>query len=109
MFAWNEFQIIYLFRQVVAQLNERAALAVACLLMIVLGALLSMKLGGGMPLVIYFWSFLSAVVVVIVTHSGENIASHPGMSRTFGLSVIWLGDLLLLMAVGGTYWRLARN
>ena len=103
------FQIVYLFRQVVAQLNERAALAVACLLMIVLGALLSMKLGGGMPLVIYFWSFMSAIVVVIVTHSGENIASHPGMSRTFGLSVVWLGDLLLLMAVGGTYWRLARN
>jgi len=103
------FQIVYLFRQVVAQLNERAALAVACLLMIVLGALLSMKLRGGMPLVIYFRSFMSAIVVVIVTHSGENIASHPDMSRTFGLSVIWLGDLLLFMAVGATYWRLAKN
>ncbi len=101
--------IIHLFRRIVAQLNERAALAVACLLMMVLGAVLSMKIGGGMPLVTYFWSFMSAIVVVMISHSGENLASHPDVSRVTGLSVIWLGHLWLAVIVAGIYLRLARN
>jgi len=102
-------QIIHLFRRIVAQLNERAALAVACLLVLILSAVLSMRLGGGMPLVIYFWSFLSATIVVIICHSGENLASQPEVSRSMGLFVIWLGNLLLVLGIGGTYLSLARN
>jgi len=101
--------ILHLFRRVVAHLNERAALAVACLLMLLLGAVVSMKIGGGMPLVTYFWSFMSAVVVVIISHSGENLAGQLEVSRAVGLSVIWLGDLLLVAAVSITYLFLARN
>jgi lipopolysaccharide export system permease protein len=103
------FQIVFLFRQVVAQLNKRAALAVSCSLLIVLGAVVSMKLGGGMPLVVYFWSFMSAIVVVIISHSGENLVAHPNANRTTGLIVIWLGNLLLTGVIGGVYLRLARN
>ena len=77
--------------------------------MLLLGAVVSMKIGGGMPLVTYFWSFMSAIVVVIICHSGENLAGQMAVSRAVGLSVIWLGDLLLVVAVSTTYLFLARN
>ena len=66
-------------------------------------------MGGGMPLVIYFWSFLSAIVVVIICHSGENLAGHPDLPRSVGLSVIWTGNLLLVLAVCGAYLKLSKN
>ncbi len=102
-------QIVDLSRQVVAQLHERAALSVACLLVLSLGAVMSMAMGGGMPLVIYFWSFLSAIVVVMICHSGENLAGHPDLPRSVGLSVIWMGNLLLLVALSTAYLKLAKN
>lgn len=101
--------IVRLLRRVVAQLNERAALAVACLLMVLLGALLTIQFSGGTPLVTYFWSFLLATVVVIISHSGENLAAHPDFTRSVGLAVIWSGDLLLLVVVCGSYLRLAKH
>ena len=101
--------VFQLFRKVEAQLHERASLAVACLLMLLLGAVVSMKMGGGMPLVTYFWSFMSAIVVVIISHSGENLAGQLEVSRAVGLSVIWLGNLLLVVGLCTTYLSLARN
>lgn len=101
--------VFQLLRKIEAQLHERAALSVACLLMLLLGAIISMKIGGGMPLVTYFWSFMSAIVVVIISHSGENLAGQLEVSRSIGLSVIWLGNLLLVIGLCTTYLGLARN
>ena len=102
-------KIRYLFRTVVAQLHERAALAVACLLVLLLSAVLSMKLNASMPLVVYFWSFLPAVVVVIVIHSGQNLAANIDASRAAGLGLLWSGNLVLVVAIGTLYWRLSRH
>ncbi len=103
-------QIVYLIdRRVEAQLHKRAALPVACMLLMVLGAVLGMKLGVAVPLVTYLWSFLSAVVVVVISNSGENLAAHPELSISTGLFVIWLGNLLLIFGVGGSYLWLARH
>jgi len=103
------YMINRLFRKVVAQLHERAAQSTACLLVLLLGAVLSMLMVGNMALVVYFWSFLPAIVVVIITHSGENVATDPDVSRALGLTVMWSGNLLLAGAVGLVYRRLART
>lgn len=92
-----------------AQVHERLALSVASLMVLMLGAVLSMQFQGTTPLVVYFWSFLLALVVVFVTRSGENIASDPDYRFGLGLLVIWLGNITLFAVLMGVYLRLARN
>lgn len=97
-----------LFRAVVAQLHERAAQAVACLLVLMLSGVLSMRLAGAQPLVVYFCTFIPAVIVIIITHTGENMASDPYTARTAGLSVLWAGNLCMAVVIGAVYARLSR-
>ena len=96
-------------REIVAQFHERAALAVVSLLVLMLGAVLSIKLRGSMPLVVYFWSFLLASVTVIITRSGENVASDVEFSPGLSFMVIWLGNVVLCVAIGTTYWKMSRS
>ena len=100
-------------RQVLAQLNERAATAVSCLLLLLLGAVLSLNLREQMPLVVYLWSFMLAVVTLIIVYSGSNIITSNQVGSLFGLlggiATLWSGNLLLLCVIAAMYWRLARR
>jgi hypothetical protein len=96
-------------RQVIAQLNARAASAVGALLTLLLGAVLSMKMRGRLPLVVFLNSFLLAIAAVIIIRSGENVTGYRSLSFAVGVAVIWSGDLLLLLAVALNYWKLARH
>ena len=102
-------EIRKLFRTAVAQLHDRAALAVSCMLVLLLSAVLSIKMGASMPLVVYFWSFLPAVVVVILIYSGQNLAASASSPRALGLTVLWSGDAILAGTIGYLYWRVSRN
>ncbi len=102
-------QILSLYRTALAQLHERAALAVSCMLVLLLSSVLSLKMTHTMPLVAYFWSFVPAIVVVILVHSGENLTSSAKSSLKVGLGLLWLGPMLMAVATGHLYWRLSRN
>ena len=101
-------EITELAHKTIAQLHERAASAVACLLLLVLGAVLSMHLKGQMPLVVYFWSFLLAILTIILIHTGENMATSK-FPLAVGLLVLWSGNILLAVTGGWVYCKLARN
>ncbi|MEM8737426.1 MAG: LptF/LptG family permease [Planctomycetota bacterium] len=96
-------------RDIVGQRHERAASAVSCALLLLLGAVLSMKLKGQAPLVVYFWSFMLAIVTLIIISSGVNLAQGADVSVATGMAVVWAGNGLLLLVLVGTYYRLARN
>jgi hypothetical protein len=96
-------------RKIVGKVYERAASAVSCVLVLALGALISMKLRGGMTLVVYFWSFLLATISVIIARGGENVIGDLGHAILVGKIIVWSGDLLLLAAIAFTYRRLSRN
>jgi lipopolysaccharide export LptBFGC system permease protein LptF len=102
-------EIAELARKIKAQLHQRAASAFACLLLLALGAILSMKLAGQMPLVVYFWTFLLAIVTLIIIYTGENMASSTNWPLAAGLGVIWLGNAGLCVVAAVIYCRLARN
>ena len=102
-------QIIRLGHKVEGHLHQRAASAVTCLLVLLLGAVLSMKLKGQMPLVVYFWSFALAIIAVIIIYTGTNLAGSTDFPLAAGLSVLWSGNLALAIIVAITYYRLARN
>ena len=101
--------IVKIRHKIFARVHERAALAVASLLVLLFGAVLSVRLAHSMPLVVYFWSFLLALTAVLITRSSENIASDPAYPPALGLAMVWSGNLLLLVAIAVVYRRLARN
>ncbi|MEM7627263.1 MAG: LptF/LptG family permease [Planctomycetota bacterium] len=95
--------------KIVAQRHERAASAVSCALLLLLGAMLSIRFRGQSPLVVYFWSFLLAIVTLIIISSGVNVASGTSASLMMGMTVVWSGNALLLVVLLLTYRRLSRN
>ena len=101
--------VIGLKRDILAERNQRAASAVSCALLILLGAVLSIHLRGQSPLTVYFWSFLLAIVTLIVTSTGVNLAGgHKGL-LSFGLAVIWSGNALLVTVIAVLYAKVVRH
>jgi len=96
-------------RRIVALLHERAAAAVACLLLVLLGAIISILLKGQLPLVAYFWTFLLAILSVIIVNAGQNMAGRHDLHPSLGLSLLWSGNALLTAILVMLYGKLARN
>ena len=96
-------------RKIIAQLNLRGASAIAAVLFLLFGALLSLRMGKSLPLVVYFWTFLAAMTVVVITHGGENVMTDRSFGIAFGLLITWLGDLLMAGAVAVLYWRVSMH
>ncbi len=104
---WSEIQRLSL--KIAAQLHQRAASAVACSLLLLLGAVLSIQLRGQIPLAVYFWSFALAIITIIIIHTGTNLAGSTDFSLGGGLAVLWSGNVLLAVVVGVVYCRMART
>jgi len=96
-------------KRATAQLHERAALSLGCLLMVLLGAIFSMKMKDRLPLQIYFWTFLLAVLAVIVTRTGVRLVTGPGWTFYMGILVVWSGNLVVVGAIVASYWQLERS
>lgn len=101
--------LLRLARQRKALQLQRAAMSVASALVLILGAVLSLRLEGRMPLVVYFWSFSLAAAAVMISRSGDNILSDPKYSQAIGVLVIWSGNLLLVAAIGAVTWQIKRT
>ena len=95
--------------RIAAERHERAATAVSCAMLLLLGAVLSVRFRGQSPLVVYFWSFLLAIVTLIIISSGVNVGRGTSASEGLAMAVVWSGNLLLLAVVLGNYRKLARN
>lgn len=96
-------------RRALAAVHQRAAMAVAAVLVLMLGAVMSMALRQQVPLVTFFWCFLPTIGLMISVNSGQNMISNTNMSRWTGIFVAWGA----LTAVGGliavVYHKLARH
>lgn len=96
-------------RKIVSQLHERAASAVTCLMLLVFGSVLAMHLKGQLPLVVFFWSFMLAIVSIIIIHTGQNLAATGKATVPVGLAVLWSGNIGMAFAIFVVYRRLART
>ena len=74
--------------EITGHIQESYALAVATLIMTVLGAVLAIKLKNSLPLTVYLWSFFPALLALITISSGSNAASDQVV---VGVIVIWSG------------------
>ncbi len=95
---------------IVALRHERIASAFASMLLLVLGAVLSIRLKGQAPLVVFFWSFLLAILTVLIINSGQNIAGSTNYnSPAPGLVLLWAGNLMLAAVIGVQYCIVAKH
>ncbi len=75
-------------REAVSKLHERAAFSVSCLLMIVCGAVVALRLQSALPLQVYLWSFFPALLCVITISAGQGLTHKFGAP---GLTLLWGG------------------
>ncbi|MDP6152033.1 MAG: LptF/LptG family permease [Phycisphaeraceae bacterium] len=98
-----------LIRSILGRIHGRAASAFSCLLVLVLGAVLSMKMRGAMPLTVYFLAFMLCTLSVALVHSGHSVLYRLDSRIGAGVLVVWSSNITLLTILGVTYWRLCRN
>jgi lipopolysaccharide export system permease protein len=90
-------------------LHARGAVAVSCVLVLALGALMVILLRRQVPLVVFFWCFLPTILAFLSIHEGSNMLEHRNISAAAGLAMLWSGNGLLAALVLGTFVRLNRN
>src|SRR5439155_397392 len=99
-----------LLHRIVAQLHTRSAAAITCTLALLLGCVLSMKLRGYTPLVVYLAVFLLTLMAMILIHGpGQSMVSRSNRPVFTGLLVIWSANLMLLLITALAYRKVARN
>ncbi|MBL8765013.1 MAG: LptF/LptG family permease [Phycisphaerae bacterium] len=115
-FTWDTFvadpardlrdRLADLHREVTGKLHERAAMAAACAVMLFAGAVMAMRLKDSLPLTVYLWSFIPALVCVLSIVAGRQMVRHYG---GLSLPVLWSGVALLGAYALLQYRRLARH
>ncbi|MFN3165808.1 MAG: LptF/LptG family permease [Phycisphaeraceae bacterium] len=116
--AWLRFRIIQLKYMIDAELYARLATALATPLLLLLGTLLAVRLRDQLPLVVFFWAFVLAIVTLVMIHTGQSMAERitieqvqagRGLDRAIGVAVLWGGNVALLLVNARLYLRIARN
>ncbi|MEQ9452983.1 MAG: LptF/LptG family permease [Phycisphaeraceae bacterium] len=94
--------------RIISQLHVRASLAVSGCLLMLLGACVAMVWRDQSPLMAYSWSFLAAIITIIIIHSGANLATRMDLGVGAGLPILWSGIVLLGIAVVALCVRLEK-
>jgi hypothetical protein len=98
-------RIARLVREIDSKVHERAAYSVACLIMVVLGGVMAIRLRDAMVLPVYLWSFIPALGAVISISAGQGITHDEGM---IGLVILW-GGVATLAVVTVVQYRIIRR
>jgi lipopolysaccharide export LptBFGC system permease protein LptF len=87
-----------LFREVTSKHHERLAISIACLVMVLTGAVTAMRLGRTLQLVVYLWCFFPALGTLVTIATGQQLTHHQGYG---GLVLLWAGVMgLVAYSVG---------
>jgi lipopolysaccharide export system permease protein len=112
------YRVIQLKYMIDAELYTRMATAIATPLLLLLGTLLAVRLHDRLPLVVFFWAFMLAILTLVMIYTGssmaervrvEDVLTGEGGDRIIGLAILWGGNLILLLLIGRLYLRVARN
>ncbi|MGE3322685.1 MAG: LptF/LptG family permease [Phycisphaerales bacterium] len=93
-------------REIVSKQQERLAGAAACLVMVLCGAVMAMRLRDSLPLTTYLWSFLPGLAALLTISGGQRLTHQYGMP---GLALLWGGVAGLGLYTLLEYRQLARR
>lgn len=93
-------------RDVLSKAHQRAAFAASCLVMVLTGCVMAMRLRDSLPLAVYLWSFGPALGAVMTILGGQQMVQQHG---AVGLPILWggVGGLSVFAIV--EYVRLRRH
>jgi lipopolysaccharide export LptBFGC system permease protein LptF len=95
-----------LLNEVLSKEHERYAMSVACLVMVLVGSVMAMRLRGALPLTVYLWAFFPALATVLAISGGQQLTHGNG---PIGLLVLWAGVLALGGLAVGEFLRLRKH
>jgi hypothetical protein len=95
-----------LMREAMSKEHERLAMAAACLVMILMGTVMAMRLRDSLPLTIYLWAFFPALATVITISAGQQFTHGHG---AIGLALLWGGVAGLGAYAMSQFVRLAKH
>lgn len=93
-------------REITSKQHERWALAGSCLLMVLTGAVMAVRLRDAQPLHVYLWSFFPALASVITIMSGQQLTHKSG---AIGLLLLWAGVAGLGAFTFGTFLSIRKH
>lgn len=96
-------------REIYAAINERAAMAVCTMMVMLLGAVMSMHLRNQVALAIFFWCFVPAIVAIVAINGGKNVITSHDFHYAVGIAATWAGVVGLAGLIAFVYSRLSRN
>lgn len=99
-------RIASLRREIVSKRHERWAMAASCFVMVLTGAITAVRLRDSLPLVVYLWSFIPALLTLVLISAGQGITHKHGIP---GLPLLWSGVAGLLVYTAATYRAVARH
>lgn len=95
-----------LMRLVTSKQHERWAMAASCAVMVLTGAVTALKLSKKLPLTVYLWTFIPAIVSLVTISGGQQMVRQVGVN---GLVLMWAGVGGLAVYTMVVYRRLARH
>jgi lipopolysaccharide export LptBFGC system permease protein LptF len=101
---------------VIGELNARCAFAVSCLILVLIGVSLGMMFKSGHFLSAFALSVIPALLCILLTNTGQHVLENvpgiippTGVSMTFGLTMIWIGNATVLLVASALLFRLQRQ
>lgn len=95
-----------LLREVLSKSHERYAQSLACLVMVLVGSIMAMRLRDALPLTIYLWAFFPALATVLAISGGQQLTHNAGVP---GLVVLYGGVAALLGLAAVEFTRLSKH
>ncbi|MDY7009491.1 MAG: LptF/LptG family permease [Planctomycetota bacterium] len=95
--------------KVCAEIHQRLAYGIGCLLMVMLGAALGLLFRGGEALVAFAISAGPASAVIVLMLMGKQLIANPGVPEGYGIVVVWGGIAVMAAATAYVYTVVMRR
>jgi lipopolysaccharide export LptBFGC system permease protein LptF len=95
-----------LINEILSKEQERYAMSVACLVMVLIGSVMAMRLRDALPLTVYLWAFFPALATVLAISGGQQLTHGKGI---IGLPVLWAGVVALGSLAVAEFVRLCKH
>ncbi len=95
-----------LLNEILSKEQERYAMSVACLVMVLIGSVMAMRLREALPLTVYLWAFFPALATVLAISGGQQLTHGKGI---IGLPVLWAGVICLGSLAIAEFIRLCKH
>ena len=89
--------------KICAEMHQRLAYGISCLLMVMLGAAMGLVFRGGEALVAFAISAGPASAVIVLMLMGKQLIANPGVPEAYGIAVIWGGIAAMAGATAYVY------